>query len=457
MAAHIASTGKAQVRALLGLLNTAVEEAIAEYDKQGLDIPVIDSVYAHPMDGRLPTLKFKHAIRTLEAACGQICTTLAQPSHTMLNYSMDAFVPAAMNAAIKAGIAQLLAKHPNGLHVNELAKETSIHPQKLGTLMRLLVTNHCFQEVSSNVFANNRLSLTMLPDNASKACYILELKSGEMHRKATMWLYEALTDPEFGPTYNATRSPLMYALNKEGYSGTLYEYLNTQPGVVESFANAMVGYRSATGHLNLLNVFPWGTLPPNTSVCDLGSGNGNISIEISKHFPHLKITLQDLPETIREAQKFWQTEHPEAVNEGRVTFTPLDFFKESPAPGQDIYYLSQIFHNWGDEHSLTLLKNIRRVMVPGSRMLIDDYLAVHLDPASVEKQHASMARAPRPLSPGFGHGQIRTYTQDFCMLIMCNARERSLEDFIELCAAADLKFVRVWDLAETCLTEFVAA
>ncbi len=59
---------------------------------------------------------------------------------------MNAFVPAAMNAAIKAGIAQLLAKHPNGLHVNELAKETSIHPQKLGTLMRLLVTNHCFQE-----------------------------------------------------------------------------------------------------------------------------------------------------------------------------------------------------------------------------------------------------------------------------------------------------------------------
>ncbi len=85
MAAHIASTGKGQVRALLGLLNTAVEEAIAEYDKQGLDIPAIDTVYAHPMDGRLPTLKFKHAIRTLEAACGQICTTLAQPSATMLN------------------------------------------------------------------------------------------------------------------------------------------------------------------------------------------------------------------------------------------------------------------------------------------------------------------------------------------------------------------------------------
>lgn len=68
----------------------------------------------------------------------------------------------------------------------------------------------------------------MLPNNANKVCDILELKTGEMHRKATMWLYEALTDPDFGPTYNATRSPLMYALGKEGYSGTLYEYLNTQ-------------------------------------------------------------------------------------------------------------------------------------------------------------------------------------------------------------------------------------
>lgn len=59
---------------------------------------------------------------------------------------MNAFVPAAINAAIKAGIAERLCKHPNGLHVNDLAKETSIHPQKLGTLMRLLVTNHCFRE-----------------------------------------------------------------------------------------------------------------------------------------------------------------------------------------------------------------------------------------------------------------------------------------------------------------------
>ncbi|KDQ24954.1 hypothetical protein PLEOSDRAFT_1114007 [Pleurotus ostreatus PC15] len=449
------SEGKAQIRALLNLINTSAEQAIAEYDKQGCDIPSLTSGKAHPMDDRLPSLELKNTLRVLEGACAQLCVTLAPPAHTMLNYSMDVLVPSCISTVIQAGIAPLLAKHPKGLHIDVLSKETGIHPQKLATILRLLILNYCFQEVESNVFANNRLSLTLLPETS--VVDILDLKTGEMHRKATLWVYDALVDPDFGPTYDGNKSPLVYALRREGFDGSLYDYLQTQPGAVARFARAMLGFSVSRGLMNLLNVFPWQELAPGSTVCDLGGGNGNTSIEIAKKFPHLKVHLQDLPDTIEEAKVFWKEEYPDAIKDSRVAFTPIDFFKQAPVPDQDIYYISQIVHNWGDEDCITLLKNIRSAMSPKSRLLINDYLASHLDETSIANQHPSLPRAPYPLSPGFGRGMARTYTGDYTMLVVCNSRERSLEDFIELCSAADLKFVRVWDLAETSVTEFVPA
>jgi hypothetical protein len=77
-------TPRAKLDALLSLLNSAAQEAIAEYEKTG-DVPSTES--AHPLDSRPPTLALKNAVRILEGACEQLCTTLAPPAHTLLNVS----------------------------------------------------------------------------------------------------------------------------------------------------------------------------------------------------------------------------------------------------------------------------------------------------------------------------------------------------------------------------------
>lgn len=86
--------------------------------------------------------------------------------------------------------------------------------------------------------------------------------------------------------------------------------------------------------------FPWNNLPPETSVCDLGSGIGYISLDIMRLNPGIRIVLQDLEETIEHAKAFWQDSALEAVTEGRVRFVAVDFFKESPVADCDIYYVS---------------------------------------------------------------------------------------------------------------------
>ena len=83
------STNKAKLEALLKLINSAAREAIAEYEKAGDDVPSIDSTGPHPLDNAIDQVALKSAVRTLEGACAQLCTTLAPPSHTAINVRRD--------------------------------------------------------------------------------------------------------------------------------------------------------------------------------------------------------------------------------------------------------------------------------------------------------------------------------------------------------------------------------
>lgn len=43
-----------------------------------------------------------------------------------------------------------------------------------------------------------------------------------------------------------------------------------------------------------LPAFPWHSLPNDTTVCDVGGGNGHATLGLAKSFPHLRIVVQDL-------------------------------------------------------------------------------------------------------------------------------------------------------------------
>jgi hypothetical protein len=62
-------TPRAKLDALLALLNSAVQDAIAEYERTG-DVPLKES--GHPRDSQHPTIALKNALRVLEGACDQL-------------------------------------------------------------------------------------------------------------------------------------------------------------------------------------------------------------------------------------------------------------------------------------------------------------------------------------------------------------------------------------------------
>lgn len=80
-----ATSPEADVEALLCLINSAAQDAMGIYKNSGYGVPSIHSTQIHPFDTETTTLALKKAIRVLEGACEQLCTTLAPPSHTLLN------------------------------------------------------------------------------------------------------------------------------------------------------------------------------------------------------------------------------------------------------------------------------------------------------------------------------------------------------------------------------------
>ena len=83
----------------------------------------------------------------------------------------------------------------------------------------------------------------------------------------------------------------------------------------------MVGWSQVTGSMNVSSgkhlshsrdgyinnssksAYPWGELPYNTTICDIGSGSGHIPLSILKTFPSLKAIMQDLPPVLEDAKE----------------------------------------------------------------------------------------------------------------------------------------------------------
>ncbi|KAG0699353.1 O-methyltransferase-domain-containing protein [Suillus ampliporus] len=442
---------KAKLEALLTLINTSARDAIALYEQYG-DVPTIEQMEPHPLDDAVDQIALKSAIRTLEGACAQICTTLAPPAHTAINL-VQVYDYACVRVAVRENITNVLLNYPKGIHVDELSKIINIESKKLARMMRLLATRGCYNEVDTDVFSNNRLSLILHNDNPVRHMVSLHV---EACAKGASVFYESLKDPRTAYSYEPTDAPIMYINNKEGIQGTFFDWMREDDGRRESYHRSMRGLNGIMGSLAVLTQFPFEKY---STVVDVGGGIGAFSLPLAKMHKNVKITIHDLPEALVQAKGIWARDCPEAVAENRVEFEELNFFEQVPAKGKDIYYLRNIIHDWPDHESALILHNVRQALGPNSRVLIHDYVLRQLSrkQAAVEASMLGAVVAPEPLLANFGVGNMRSYQQDMSMLLLHNAKERTLQDCLTLSTAAGLKLEKVWDLAEACVLEYSAA
>ncbi|KAL6660628.1 hypothetical protein ACP70R_000020 [Stipagrostis hirtigluma subsp. patula] len=141
-------------------------------------------------------------------------------------------------------------------------------------------------------------------------------------------------------------------------------------------------------------------------------GDGMTAKAIAKAFPHMKITVLDLPQEIRKIPA-----------DGVVNYVGGDMFKSIP-PAQ-VVMLKMVLHHWSDEACVKILANCKKAIPSrkeGGKVLIGD---IFLDPS--------------------GPGYETELLMDVCMMLMKEGRQRDEKDWREIFMKAgfsDYKLVR---------------
>ncbi|KAF5319545.1 hypothetical protein D9619_008574 [Psilocybe cf. subviscida] len=195
----------AEVEALLRLIRDSALKALGDYEKHGGTAPRLQSTEIHPLDQFQNKIGFMKTIATLEGACEQLCSTLAPPTQTVLNRVQD-YQWICMRTVVKHKIADEVAKHKGGVHINELAAAVKLHPTKLGSILRALASKHCFCEIAPDVFANNRLSMTLTTSHPMSSAVVY---SSDRHEYIHC-LPEYLADPSTGHSLRINETAFQY-------------------------------------------------------------------------------------------------------------------------------------------------------------------------------------------------------------------------------------------------------
>ncbi|KAG2342989.1 S-adenosyl-L-methionine-dependent methyltransferase [Suillus weaverae] len=437
-------SNEVKVEALLGIINSSAREAMAEYKNTGYGVPGADSSTFHPLDLATDTLALRKAIRLLEGACDQLNMILAPPQHTVYNF-FNNYDWACTNVAVQSRIADILDKHPEGLSVDVLADAVNLDKIKTARILRILVLRGCFKEVKRDVFANTRLSLVL--KSTSNVWY--GFRHQQEYPKYAAVLYETMIDQEFANSDKVEKAPRVFALRKEGRNNSDDFWDMDVESCVQIFQRAMMAYTDVMGSFTVLHYYPWDTV---SSVVDVGSGIGAMSIPLAKMFPHLRITNQDLPETIVQSRKSWEKNAPEALLDGRIEFVPINFLEESPVVGKDVYYLRTIIHDWPDDEARAILHNIRKAMEPNSRVLIHECVLLRtFEEPDVEANESSKVPEPTTL---LNFGSHTPYHIDMSMWLVANSKERTLNEFKILGQVPSIVPGYIYDLVATMVLEF---
>lgn len=152
---------------------------------------------------------------------------------------------------------------------------------------------------------------------------------------------------------------------------------------------------------------------------DLGAGSAHLLAALLEIHPNIKPVLCELPQALDTARKSLKTQ--EMLDS--VSLIACDLLKEPPPPA-DVYILSRVLLNLADKEVKVLLEHCRQSMSPESKLIIVEALM------------------PNANSPQ----RAVHYPHDLHMMLVWGGKERTLSDYQDLLATAQLQLDTCQDI-----------
>lgn len=312
------------------------------------------------------------------------------PPEAKLQGLLSGFLVTQMLAvSARLGIADQLAKGP--CHHEKLAKDLNVSPAALYRLLRALASHGVFSE---DVTEPGVFSLTPVAD----------LLRTEVPGSQRIWAM--LHGSEW---FWASVGHMPYSISSGGpafkdiYGTGTFQYFAREPHHGELFFAAM----NQVTELILPALLAVYDFSPFQHAIDIGGGLGSLVAAVLHNQPSMNGTLFDLPYMVEPAKAYLAGQGLAS----RCEVVAGDFFDGVPEGG-DVHLLKWIIHDWNDEQAIAILRNSRKSIQPGGRLLL------------IEQVIAD------------GNTPCPSKMMDMVMLLMEQGRERREDEFAAIFSAA---------------------
>ncbi|KAJ5509587.1 hypothetical protein N7527_011730 [Penicillium freii] len=263
-------------------------------------------------------------------------------------------------------------------NVNELASISKkyMEPELLCHQLRLMAANHIIKETANDHYAPTPYSLA-IGDLSTQVAPGLRIRTDHVAPCAMHW-------PDFLAKINY-RKPLDDAAScyidtfpeKKSFFGRC----SANPVHQESFSSFMdlwaKGKRPWPQFYDTQALLDGADLSDGSPfIVDVGGHHGIDLMRVAEKHPDLppgSLVLEDLPEVVG----------PVELTTDKIRTVPHDLFEEGvlqPIEGARAYFMHAVLHDWSDETSVKILKQIAAVMKPGySKILINDIVIPSTD------------------------------------------------------------------------------
>jgi hypothetical protein len=290
------------------------------------------------------------------------------------------------------GIPELLANGPRS--VEELAKRSGAHPQALRRVLASLCGFEVFVQEADDCFALAALGHYLRRD--------AELSM----RAAAIFFGGAGAASLMGNFLGSVRTGKSAT---ETLFGSWMQWVTSSPDHQELFNELMTEFSA----LHLTGVLEAYDFCGKSLAIDVGGGHGKVLAEILARCPGMRGILFDLPHAEEGGTRTMQKA---GVSE-RCQIISGDFFQTIPGGG-DLYILSRVIHDWDNDHSIRILKNVRSGIASNGRLIL---LETMLCPSS---------------------STIYPYLSDLNMLLRTSGCERTEDEYRFLYSAAGFELTR---------------
>ncbi|WP_157219050.1 methyltransferase [Flavisphingomonas formosensis] len=320
----------------------------------------------------------------------QADTPPAETSAALMQLAGGLWISRAIWVAAHLRIADHIDTAP--VSIEDLAAATATRPDPLGRLLTALATVGVFDRDTEGRVSHTPISRLLRSDHPATQRAFIESVFGHEH-------YEAWGAIEGTLRTGVTAFDLHYGK-------PVFDWFGEHPATAALFGEAMTSVTLATEEA-VIAAHDFGAF---TLAVDVGGSHGSLLRRLLAQAPEARGIVFDLPSTVAEGERMWQGT-PEAA---RLSAMGGDFFQSVPAGG-DLYLLKFILHDWTDQQSIAILRNIRAAMKPDGTVAIIE-MVLPDDPAT---------RHP---------GRF----MDLNMLVMTGGRERSAKDYAALLHEAGL-------------------